>query len=163
MSLEEVTETFASRLKRKSKEYLVRYWKAELFGTGVALLYYPLSDPVLDLEEIRAWKTSVVETIAFYSFMYAQDTVYDSRKAKEKREAYGFRENLITMRNLGLEFGLSELADTFLTRPLGIKYGVEKLGERIGVLAGNTFANVIFYLQAVLSKETSRKYIPNQS
>lgn len=69
--------------------------------------------------------------------------------------------SVLAFHDLLLEFGVAELIDSFVVRPLCMGYGIGRLGNpAAGVVLGKFVADVPFYGFAILGYELRRKFRP---
>ncbi len=69
--------------------------------------------------------------------------------------------SVLAFHDLLLEFGVAELVDSFVVRPLCMAYGIGRLGDpAAGVVLGKFLADVPFYGFAILGYELRRKFRP---
>ena len=69
--------------------------------------------------------------------------------------------SVLAFHDLLLEFGIAELIDSFVVRPLCVGYGIGLLGgPAAGVVLGKFLADVPFYGFAILGYELRRKFRP---
>jgi hypothetical protein len=52
---------------------------------------------------------------------------------------------VVVLRNLFLEFGVAELLDTLVLRPLCMGLGMRPIGSNLGALVGKLVSDVAFY------------------
>lgn len=69
--------------------------------------------------------------------------------------------SVLAFHDLLLEFGVAELIDSFVVRPLCMGYGIGRLGDpAAGLVLGKFLADVPFYGFAILGYELRRKFRP---
>ena len=69
--------------------------------------------------------------------------------------------SVLAFHDLLLEFGVAELIDSLVVRPLCMGYGIGQLGDpAAGVVLGKIMADVPFYGFAILGCELRRKFRP---
>ncbi len=148
-------DTASESLVRRSrlKEWVCRYGPSELLGTATALGGYALGHYLTGSDIAAAYAGAMGENVGFYGTMAVREAVHDSKAARESRRRYGVLDMLSTGVKLVLEFGLGELLDTSLIRPLAMGVGARILGEEAGVLAGKFSADFLFYIPTILSYE----------
>ena len=126
----------------RARGWLHRYLPAEIVGTTAALLAaLALASSGLERAVIAAaW----AEAIAFYAFV----TLREFRRLHVGRRASGAV--LLAVRDVVAEFGVAEVADTLLLRPLLMYAFAAELGGLIpGVIAGKLVSDVVFYALAI--------------
>jgi hypothetical protein len=102
-----------------------------------------------------AFAGSVGETIAFYSVLLVRDLRARRRRRPRHRVVY------TTLRDLMVEFGLAELADTLAIRPFAMYLGPMIVGNvTIGVALGKIGADLVFYTLVIIGYEIRKSAIP---
>ena len=123
-----------------------RYGGAELCGTAMAVLTSSLAAAFTEhfywIGLAGAWG----ENLGFYGWIW--------RKERHENPQTFFK----TLRALILEFGPSELMDTWLTRPFLIGFAASATNSHpAGLLAGKIFADILFYFLCILIAECRTK------
>ena len=108
---------------------------------GAALIYR-----LTDNEIAAAYAGSIFETLGFYSIMISSEF----RKYTKGR-------HWECTKNLLLEFGPSEVLDSFVTRPLFMGLGLHYLGQGWGLIAGKLTADFVFYVPSIIIYELRKK------
>jgi hypothetical protein len=124
------------------REWLHRYVPAEAAATGGALAGVAIA---LGAGPARtALAATWGEAVAFYGFV----------TGRELRSVRPFA----AVRRVVAEFGLAEICDTLLLRPLAMYACSAALGNVVaGVLAGKVLADVAFYALAIPAYELRRR------
>ncbi len=135
-----------TRIRKKLSEWVNRYGPAEVIGTIAAVFGAAIAYRLTDNEIASAYAGSISETIGFYSVMISREF---------KRYTRG--NHLEVTKNLLLEFGPSEILDSFLTRPLFMGLGLHYLGQGWGLIAGKLAADIIFYIPSIIIYEWKRR------
>lgn len=148
------------KFTRKMTEYAKRYWKPETFGSLTAIAGAYAAAHFTDNEVVRAYAAAFSENIGCYGTMLAEDLPEDYRCAIAARGKYTPYDFARTVRNLALEFGAAEVADSLTLRPLLMGVGMRLTPEKhwLGVTAGKIVSDFIFYGIAAASRET---IVPN--
>jgi hypothetical protein len=123
-----------------------RYLPAELAGTMAVLA---AAVAVADAGEgpvavVASW----AESIAFYAVMTAREM----RRADLQGQP-ALRRAASAVRDTTTEFGLAEVADTLVLRPLLMYAFIAPLGMVPGVVAGKIATDVVFYGLAIAAYE----------
>lgn len=125
--------------------WICRYLPAEVAGTAAMILAglgvtYWTSEPV-----VVAAAALGGEIVGFYVVLAV--TVYGEQSAQTAHLARGRRRAVTrTLLLLIAEFGVAEVLDTLLIRPVALLLGVWLIGNPLwGLLAGKVIADIIFY------------------
>ncbi|TGE10486.1 hypothetical protein [Hymenobacter fodinae] len=145
-------------MKQKIREWLRRYLPAEVLSVvatlaGATLVLRSTHSP-LSAALAGTWAGNV----AYFGYLLLQDMrlAYRLRHARGLPYTWGtFGQNV---RALVVEFGLAEVADSFLIRPVLMYYLPRWLGHfGAGILLAKLLADVSFYVPAIISYELSKK------
>lgn len=144
----------------KIKEWLWRYVPAEIFATlgaiSGATLFYLLTKNRI----ISAYAGVMSENAGYYGFISILDFKKDKAKYEKFNRNFGISGYLKTLRNLVLEFGFSELLDSFIIRPFCMYWFPIWLPNYVmGIFIGELAANIIFYIPTIIAYELRKKYI----
>ena len=123
-----------------------RYLPAELAGTTAAVAAAVVTAGAGEgaVAVVASW----VESIAFYTVMTAREL----RRADLARQPKLHRA-FSAVRDTTTEFGVAEVADTLVLRPLLMYAFIAPLGVVSGVLAGKIATDVVFYALAIAAYE----------
>jgi hypothetical protein len=94
---------------------------------------------------VAAYAGAVAENIVFYGIMFLRESVREAHQAGVKGRPFDSADLLPVLRNLILEFGVAEMFDTLLIRPLLMGLGLRYIGGNLGGLAGKLSADLVFY------------------
>lgn len=127
---------------QRIRKWTKRYGGAELMGTTFAVLASSLTAPFTDhfywIGLAGAWG----KNIGFYGWIWRSDRQKNPGSLLQR------------LKNLLLEFGPSELLDTWLTRPFLMGFfGAHSGGHPAALLAGKFFADILFYFICILMTE----------
>ena len=132
----------ASLGRSRLRVWLRRYLPAEAAGTSAAVAAAAIAAGAGAGSAVVA--ASWAESVGFYAFV----------TARELRLARGPGSVVQAVRNVVSEFGVAELADTLLVRPLLMYAFVGLLGGLLpGVIAGKLAADIVFYALAIPAYE----------
>ena len=108
-----------------------------------------------DNKILAAYAGTLGENIGFYGTIIVRDVL----EAKRNAESWNWKHVVPVLRNILIEFGVAELLDTLVFRPM-ILWGctIVFTNYQLGALVGVILADIIFYSLAVLSSELTRKY-----
>lgn len=137
----------------KLGKWLRRYGVAEIVGTLTAFAGSYAVDALTDNPVAAAYGGSVGETVGFYGTIIIRELVHDAHAAGLDREPYGLRESIRTARNILMEFGVAEVLDTGVLRPLFMGLGTQYLGRQLGILVGKLVSDLTFYAPVILAYE----------
>jgi hypothetical protein len=149
-TMEEGEIAVAMMPRSRGRVWLHRYLPAEIAGSSAALAAAALAaGGGLERAVVAAaW----AEAIAFYAFV----TLREFRRIRPRRRTSGAA--LVAVRDVVAEFGVAELADTILLRPLLMYLFAAELGGLIaGVIVGKLVSDVVFYSLAVPAFELRRR------
>jgi hypothetical protein len=129
----------------KVRHWIRRYGPSEVFGTVAAVGVAGIVKQSTGSTVAAAYLGTIAEIVVFYGIMFLRESIREAHQAGRRGRSYGNADLLELVRNLGLEFGIAELLDTGLVRPLCIGLGIQFLGGTLGALAGKLTADVAFY------------------
>jgi hypothetical protein len=134
----------------KIREWGLRYLPAEIFCLFVAVIasffiFKTTSNPIA-----TAYFGALSETIAYYSFI----------SIKELKGKKTFISIIKSIRNLFLEFGFSEILDSFVIRPFFMYIMPMIVGNlSVGIILGKIISDVIFYIPTIIMYEFRKKHL----
>jgi len=145
-------------MKQEVREWLRRYGPAELLSVLATLaaagVTFRLTHHGVGTALAGTWGGNV----AYFGYILAADI----RQARRARRAVGLPYTGAVLgqniRALLVEFGVAELADSFLMRP-ALLYWLPKLLHNLplGILLAKLAADVTFYVPAIIGYELSKK------
>ncbi len=150
-----------SKLKDKLKNWIRRYLPAEILGTLFAVLLpsafaLVATDNKILIAFVGAWG----ENIGFYGTMIVQEILESLKKCRATNKKYNYIAFAKDIRNIFLEFGAAETADSLFVRPATMYFGMGLFGNlQLGVLVGKIMADFIFYIPTVISYELRKKHL----
>jgi hypothetical protein len=142
-----------SRLAR----WIQRYGLAEVAGLCGALLGAALLRTLTGSDVAAAYGGSLGENVGFYGVIVGREVWQDRRAARDAGERYRLPHAIRTSAKLMIEFGVAELLDSTVVRPLAMGLGMHYLGRELGVLAGKAAADVLFYIPVITAYEWRRR------
>ena len=134
-----------------------RYGLAEVAGVCGALLGATLLRAMTGSDIAAAYGGSLGENVGFYGVIVGREVWQDRRAAHHAGERYRLPHAIRTSAKLLIEFGLAEVLDSALVRPLAMGLGIRYLGREWGVLAGKVAADVLFYIPVITAYEWRRR------
>jgi hypothetical protein len=148
--MEEREIRIATMPRSRGRVWLHRYLPAEIAGTSAALAAAALmaSGGLERAVVAAAW----AEAIVFYAFV----TLREFRRIRSRRRTSGAA--LLAVRDVVAEFGVAELADMIVLRPLLMYLCAAELGGVMaGVIAGKLISDVVFYSLAIPAFELRQR------
>lgn len=143
--------------RSRLREWARRYWLAEIIGTICAFGGSWLLDRLTGNPIAAAYGGSIGESLGFYGIIILRELVADAHAAGIRRAPYDAAGALKTTRKIFLEFGIAELLDAGLLRPLLMGIGTQLLGRELGILVGKLLSDVVFYIPVITAYEWQRK------
>ena len=138
-------------MKQKLREWLWRYLPAEIAGTITALASAFVAYQLFKNEVITAYAGAWGENIGYYSVIFLREFL--------KENGASFKNFVKIVRNVFVEFGVAELIDSFVLRPLFMFIFPQLLNNYpVGILVGKIAADITFYIPAILGYEVRKKY-----
>lgn len=148
--------------RTKGAEWLKRYGVAEAAGLCTALIGSLAARAVTGSEIAAAYGGAFGENLGYYGIIVGREVVHDRRAAFAANRGYGLAGAGRTARNLLLEFGVAEVLDSAVLRPLAMGLGVRYFGRGIGIIAGKLAADLTFYVPVICAYEL-RGYLAHAS
>ncbi len=142
-------------MRTRIKNWVRRYLPAEIGGHLGLFAGAYLGQLATGSEIVAAFAATWGANAGYYGIML----VTEMRQQIENGRAnpWGY-----CVRNLLLEFGVSEIMDSFLTRPALVYAGMQIFDSMFwGVLIGGIAADLLFYLPTVFAYELRKKYLSN--
>lgn len=148
----------------KVKSWIKRYLPSEISGTITAIVFASATYAVTKNDIATAYAGVCGENIGFYGVIIARDI----HKSRKHHATTGKRYNHISfvknIRDIILEFGPSEILDSFVIRPFLMYLGPKITGNiETGILIGKLGADVTFYIPAIFSYEMQQLFKKRQS
>lgn len=142
--------------RRKGAEWLERYGVAEVVGLCTAVLGSFAAHALTGSEVAAAYGGAMGENVGYYGVIIGREVVRDQRAATASSRGYGLAGAARTARNLLFEFGVAEVLDSAVLRPLAMGLGVRFFGRALGVVVGKLAADVTFYVPVICVYELRR-------
>lgn len=136
--------------KSNFREWFDRYKYSELAATSAALIASQFSRIFNDLT--TAYLITFAEYFAFYSVMIYRS--YTIKVAENENQKISFKEILVLIRNLFLEFGYPAVLDFFFIRPFCMYWMPVLTGNYfMGIILGKITADCFFYFLSIINYE----------
>lgn len=142
--------------RRKGAEWLERYGVAEVAGLCTAIAGSFAARALTGNEIAAAYGGAMGENLGYYGVIIGREVMRDRRAARDLGRRYGLTGAARTARNLVFEFGIAEILDSTLVRPLAMGLGARFFGRTLGVVIGKLAADVTFYVPVICAYELRR-------
>jgi hypothetical protein len=142
--------------RAKGAEWLERYGVAEVAGLCTAFIGAFAARVLTGSEIVAAYGAALGENVGYYGVIIGRELSHDRRDARAASRRYGLAGAARTARNLVFEFGLAEVLDSGLLRPLAMGLGVRFFGRAAGIVVGKLAADLIFYVPVICAYEVRR-------
>ena|SRR6187402_1198476 len=147
-------------MKQKAKEWLKRYLPAEILSIIVTLACAWVADALTHNGVTTAFAGTLGGNIAYFGYILVSDIFISASKCKATAQQYGWKNFLINIKALMLEFGVAEVFDSLLIRPALMYYLPIWTGDlSLGIIMAKLLADVTFYIPAIISYELAKKHI----
>ncbi len=145
-------------MKKKVIYYLRRYGPAEIAGTLGALICGVLVNQITGNRVATAFAGTWGENLGFYGTMIGREIYASHQQHRAKDLPYGLGSFLKNLRNVMLEFGLSETMDSFVLRPFLMYIAAVWITPlAVAIFIGKLAADALFYLLAIFSHEMGQR------
>ena len=142
--------------RAKAAEWVKRYGVAEMAGLCTAVAGSFAARALTGSEIAAAYGGAMGENLGYYGVVIGREVVQDRRAANASGRRYGLVGAGCTARNLILEFGVAEVLDSSLLRPLAMALGVRFFGRGLGIVVGKLAADLTFYVPVICAYELRR-------
>ncbi len=130
-----------SRIRR----WICRYGLSEVLGTVAAVAAAVTVQGLTGNIIAGAYGGTLAEATVFYGIMLLRESVREAHLAGAQGQPFDGSAQWLVVRSLLLEFGVAELLDLLVIRPVLMAAGLRWLGGKTGALAGKLAADVVFY------------------
>jgi hypothetical protein len=142
--------------KSKFKEWFDRYKYAELASTSAALTASLFSKIYSGLT--TAYIITFSEYLAFYSVIFISSYTKLARKNRLINKNTSFKEIVLLLKNLVLEFGYPAFLDFLVIRPFCMYWMPILFGNYFfGIIFGKIAADLCFYFFTIVNYEIIKK------
>ncbi|MBI5060946.1 MAG: hypothetical protein HZB67_01385 [Candidatus Aenigmarchaeota archaeon] len=146
-------------MKHKLREWARRYLPAEIIGIIAGILAAIFSFGLTGNRIVTAYAGTWGENLGYYGYMSGRDVRVSRRRHKEVNKRYDLTSFAKNIRNLLLEFGPSEIFDSFLIRPFFMYAFPLLVGNLpLGILIATVVANITFYTPVIVIYELRKKH-----
>lgn len=129
------------------KFYVKRYYLAEIISFFASYFAFILASSIFDNEVVSAYFGTGGAFVGFYLPIAISEWRSTAKVTNQKNT----KSILIIIKNLFIEFGISEVFDFFLIRPFCLLIASNLINiESLAVIAGNQAANISFFGIAAL-------------
>lgn len=149
--------------RAKGAEWLKRYGVAEVAGLCTALGGAFAVRALTGSDIAAAYGGAIGENLGYYGVIVGRELAHDRRAAFGAQRGYGLAGTARTARNLVLEFGVAEVLDSAMLRPLAMGLGVRFFGRGVGIVVGKFAADLTFYIPVILAYEIRRHFAHTRS
>lgn len=141
--------------------WIKRYLPLEIAGTCMALTVAAVAQAASNNEILVAYAGTWGENLGFYGYAGLRELIqYNKSTSGESGIWRSLRMFFKAIRNILLEFGPSEILDSFVLRPFFMYIFQVLLGSFVlGIIIGKIAADVVFYLIAVIAYESRKRYM----
>lgn len=142
-------------MRAKLSEWLSRYLPLELASiltalTGGTIAAQLSTDPIL-----IAYAATWSENLGYYGLAFTREL---RRQALDDPTTATPHRAMIAAKALAWEFGLAELLDSIIVRPLAMLASISLLGHlQGGIIAGKLLADAVFYAIAIFFYERGKR------
>ncbi|MBU1721511.1 hypothetical protein KKG38_01885 [Patescibacteria group bacterium] len=138
-------------MKKKIKEWFLRYFPAEIAATFAAVFSASFFFLLTQNRILAAYAGALGENFGFYGTIFFQDYKKTKKIYKERSSLWVCSK---TIQHLCLEFGFSEILDSFFIRPFCMYWFSLMIPfYTLGVFVGKFVADIIFYSISIFAYE----------
>lgn len=149
-----------SKLKSKIREYVSRYLVAEVLGTLMAVLFSTVAFVITENKIVAAIAGTWGENLGFYAAVVTNEVLYSRKEHRLNQKSYNALSFAKNIRNIFIEFGPSEILDSFLVRPAAMYFFTSIIANfQVGIVVGKIAADLIFYLPVLVIYELKKKHL----
>ena len=157
-----ISHYIAKLSKDKWVEWAKRYLPAGIISSVATILSsvftYKITQNHLTTALVGTW----VGNFIYFGYILGVDIFKTNKKLLKKDKKYTFKTFLQNIRALIVEFGFSELFDSFLIRPTLMYYFPIWVNEIwLGIILAKIIADITFYIPAIFAYEYSKKSLRN--
>lgn len=149
-----------SRIKKKVREWAVRFAPAEIVGTIAALVCTWVVREMTGSLAVAAVAGAIGETIGYYLTVIVRSALHYYKKYREQVLSKRLRSTVVyTAGDIVTEFGPPELLDSLIVRPWLFYVMPHHIGHYgLAIFVGKLLSDVVFYALAIILYE-SKHYL----
>ncbi|MBP7671075.1 hypothetical protein KA119_02170 [Candidatus Gracilibacteria bacterium] len=145
---------------KKTKEYAKRYLLAEIAGVTFAIIASTSVFFFTQNKILAAFAATWGENIGYYLAILLKEIHHSRQKHFLEAQKYTLHSFSRNIRDIFLEFGPSEILDSFLVRPATMFFFTSFFANfQLGILVGKITADIIFYSFTILAYELRKKHL----
>jgi hypothetical protein len=149
-------------MKQKLLEWAKRYMPAGIISSTATILSSVFTFKITQNHFTTALVGTWVGNFVYFGYMLGVDMYKTKVELAKKDKQYSFKTFLQNVRALVVEFGFSELFDSFLIRPTLMYYFPIWVNEIwLGIILAKIVADITFYVPAIFAYEYSKKTLRN--
>ncbi|MFC5269860.1 hypothetical protein [Adhaeribacter terreus] len=149
-------------MKHKVKEWLKRYLPAEILSVVATLLAASLTFKYTQSGIKTALAATWAGNLFYFGYILILDVWQTYKAVRQNSKGYTFKTFIRNLRALFIEFGLAEVFDSFLIRPVLMYYLPLLIGNLSwGILLAKLLADVTFYVPAIIGYEFTKRRFRN--
>lgn len=147
-------------MKHKIRNWIKRYLPAEILATILSIIFAYIAFLLTNNLIVSAFAGTWGDNLGYYGIIIYSDLKKSLSHHKKNKLNYGWKSFLKTSRNLIVEFGPSELLDSFMIRPFTMWFFPFITGNLVlGIIIGKIIADIIFYIPTIILYETRKKHL----
>ncbi|HXA00964.1 MAG TPA: hypothetical protein VNW99_03190 [Cytophagaceae bacterium] len=146
-------------MKAKIIEWIKRYAPAEVLSIITTFIAAGLTFSHTENHVAAALAATWGGNAGFFGYILTLDIFRSARESRLKNIPYKGKDLWINIRGLLVEFGITEIADSFFIRPFLMYYLPILTGNfSMGILLAKVAADITFYIPAIFFYEINKKY-----
>lgn len=132
-------------------KWLRRYVPAEALGLFTAFCCATLALSLTHHPAVTATAAAWGEAIGYYGLMFGREAAKRRRHLEEVTILALALLAIVIIRDLIMEFGISEVLDSLIVRPLAMYTSLQWISNlALALIMGKLVADIVFYVPAVL-------------
>jgi hypothetical protein len=149
-------------MQSKWIEWAKRYIPAGIISSTATILSSVFTFKITQNHLSTALVGTWVGNFVYFGFILVADILKTNKELLKRDKKYSFKTFLQNIRALVVEFGLSEVFDSFLIRPTLMYYFPIWVNEIwLGIILAKIIADITFYIPAIIAYEYSKKSFRN--
>jgi hypothetical protein len=149
-------------MRAKIKEWLKRYLPAELLSTAATIIAGIVAYNMAHSRVLMALAATWAGNIFYFGSIFLYDVVVTAKQLKQADRKYDHISFFKNIRAFIVEFGIAEVLDSFIIRPLLMYYMPIVTGSMLtGLILAKFIADITFYIPTILSYEFAKKHFRN--